>query len=135
MHATRFHVRFLVLCLFEISQYKQLIFQADFPSKMSAAITWRTFVRRIENMDFESKMRMVRRYPKRRLAIIIGVVLFVIFIFSRGTSSGTSFTKQHQCSAEKLKLWEKEIDVSRIISNYSYLLFFRSSIQELTIKA
>lgn len=61
-------------------------------------------------MDFESKIRMIKRYPKRRLAIILGVIVFVIFLFSRGTSSASSFTKQKQCSAEKLKLWEKEIE-------------------------
>ncbi|CAL2040130.1 unnamed protein product [Caenorhabditis brenneri] len=77
---------------------------------MSASITLRTIMRRIENMDFESKIRMMKRYPKRRLAIIFGVIVFVIFMFSRGTSTGSSFTKQQQCSAEKLKLWEREIE-------------------------
>lgn len=77
---------------------------------MSASVTWRTVMRRIENMDFESKMRMIRRYPKRRLAIVLGVFLFIIFIFTRGTSTGSSFTKQQQCSADKLKLWQTEID-------------------------
>lgn len=77
---------------------------------MSASITWRTIMRRIENMDLESKIRIIRRYPKRRLAVIVGVLLLVVFIFSRGTSSGSSFTKQQQCSAERLKLWEKEIE-------------------------
>lgn len=77
---------------------------------MSASITLRTIMRRIENMDFESKIRMIKRYPKRRLAIIFGVIVFVIFMFSRGTSSASSFTKQQQCSAEKLKFWEKEIE-------------------------
>ncbi|CAI2352199.1 unnamed protein product [Caenorhabditis sp. 36 PRJEB53466] len=77
---------------------------------MSASLTWRTFVRRIENMEFESKLRLIRRYPKRRLAIIAAVCLFFIFVFSRSTQTGGTATKEQQCSAEKLKLWEKEIE-------------------------
>uniref|UniRef100_A0A8R1HZC8 Uncharacterized protein n=1 Tax=Caenorhabditis japonica TaxID=281687 RepID=A0A8R1HZC8_CAEJA len=61
-------------------------------------------------MDFESKLRAIRRYPKRRLALILAILMFFIFIFTRNTSSGQGGSKEQQCSAEKLKLWRKEIE-------------------------
>uniref|UniRef100_A0A8R1I4A1 Uncharacterized protein n=2 Tax=Caenorhabditis japonica TaxID=281687 RepID=A0A8R1I4A1_CAEJA len=84
--------------------------KSTFLQQMSVSVTWRTFVRQIENMDFESKLRAIRRYPKRRLALILAILMFFIFIFTRNTSSGQGGSKEQQCSAEKLKLWRKEIE-------------------------
>ncbi|CAD6191868.1 unnamed protein product [Caenorhabditis auriculariae] len=86
---------------------------------MNAGLLWQSFIQQLEKIDFEGKIRLLRRYPRRRLALIAALVIFLFYVLSRSSSSTTP-SQNHQCVLDQIKYWDAEIeDYNAGVDSYS----------------
>ncbi|CAI4222065.1 unnamed protein product [Auanema sp. JU1783] len=69
----------------------------------------RTTFERLEYVEFSSKLRFVRRHPKRRFAVAIAVILLLLYIFFSGERKEV-ITVAQQCLNDRLQFWSQQFD-------------------------
>lgn len=64
---------------------------------------------RLEDLQLEAKIRLLKRYSRRRLAAAFTIIIFILYVFFSGSSSENPSTVK-QCVNDRLRHWSQKFD-------------------------